>query len=95
VTRYLDGATEGISAKGLGRLALQLDIPIGKPDAFKMTGEYQLVDNEIAPDADAPPFSSLNGQIQFTESSIAVRNLTARLLEGLRPFRSRRAPTGP
>ena len=82
VTRYLDGATEGISAKGLGRLALQLDIPIGKPDAFKMTGEYQLVDNEIAPDADAPPFSSLNGQIQFTESSIAVRNLTARLLGG-------------
>ena len=82
VTRYLDGATEGMSAKGAGRLALQLDIPIAKPDAFKVNGEYQLVDNEIAPDVDAPPFTGVNGQIQFSESSIAVRSLTARLLGG-------------
>jgi uncharacterized protein (TIGR02099 family) len=82
VTRYLDGATEGMSAKGLGRLALQVDIPIAKPETFKVNGEYQLVENEIAPDADAPPFTGVNGQIQFTESSIAVRSLTARLLGG-------------
>ena len=82
VTRYLDGATEGMSAKGLGRLSLQLDLPIAKPDAVKLTGEYRLVDNQLAADADAPPFTSVNGQIQFTESSIAVRSLTARLLGG-------------
>ncbi|HUL91794.1 MAG TPA: YhdP family protein [Burkholderiales bacterium] len=82
VTRFLDGATEGMSAKGLGRLALQLDIPVGKPEAFKLTGEYQLVDNQINIDADAPPFSNVNGQIQFTESGISVRSLTAQLLGG-------------
>jgi uncharacterized protein (TIGR02099 family) len=82
VTRYLDGATEGMSAKGVGRLALQLQVPIAKPEAFKVTGDYQFVDNEIAADADAPPFTSVNGQIQFTETSIAVRSLTARLLGG-------------
>jgi uncharacterized protein (TIGR02099 family) len=82
VTKYLDGATEGMIAKGPGRLALQLDVPIGKPEAFKLTGEYQLVDNQVSADVDAPPFSNVNGQIQFTESSIAVRSLTARLLGG-------------
>ena len=82
VTRYLDGATEGMFAKGAGRLAIQLDIPIGKPEAFKVSGDYQLADNELATDADAPPFTGVNGEIQFTESTIAVRSLTARLLGG-------------
>jgi uncharacterized protein (TIGR02099 family) len=82
VTKFLDGATEGMSAKGLGRLALQLDVPIGNPEAFKLTGEYQLVDNQISVDSDAPPFTNVNGQIRFTESGIAVRSLTAQLLGG-------------
>jgi uncharacterized protein (TIGR02099 family) len=82
VSRYLDGATDGVLAKGTGRLALELDIPIAKADAFKLSGEYQMVENEIAADADAAPFTGVNGQIQFTESSIAVRSLTARLLGG-------------
>jgi len=82
VAKFLDGATEGMAAKGLGRLQLQLDVPIGNPEAFKLVGDYQLVDNEIAVDTDAPPFTKVNGQIQFTESGIAVRSLTAHLLGG-------------
>jgi len=82
VTRFLDGMTEGMEARGLGRLALQLDMPISKPEAFKLSGDYQLVDNEIKTDSDAPPFSHVNGQIQFTESGVAVRNLTSQLLGG-------------
>jgi uncharacterized protein (TIGR02099 family) len=82
VTRYLDGATEGMTAKGLGRLQLQLDVPIGKPDAFKLSGDYQLVENEITVAFDAPPFTGVGGQIQFTESGIAVRSLAAKILGG-------------
>ena len=82
VTRHLDGMTEGMQAKGVGRLALQLDIPIGKPDAFKLSGDYQVIDNEIRPDSDAPPFSHVNGQLQFTETGVTVRNLTSQLLGG-------------
>ncbi len=82
VTKFVDGATEGMSAKGLGRLALQLDIPIGNPEAFKLAGEYQLVDNEIKPDPDAPPLSNVNGRVEFNESSVTVRTLTAKLLGG-------------
>ncbi|HZT61594.1 MAG TPA: YhdP family protein, partial [Burkholderiales bacterium] len=82
VSKALDGATEGFGAKGVGRLALQLDIPISKPEAFKLTGDYQLVDNEITADADAPPLTSVNGQIAFTESSVTVRNLNSQILGG-------------
>ena len=82
VTRFLDGSTEGMTAKGLGRLSLQLDVPIGKPDAFKLSGDYQLVENEITAGPDAPPLSGVNGQIQFTESGVDVRSLTAKILGG-------------
>lgn len=82
VTRFLDGLTEGMQAKGMGRLALQVDIPIGQPEAFRLAGDYQLVDNEIRADPDAPPFSHVNGQLQFTESGVTVRNLTSQLLGG-------------
>src|SRR5882672_1662465 len=57
VTKALDGVTEGMSAAGTGRLSLRLDIPIRNPETFKLAGEYQLVDNEVKPDPDLPPFS--------------------------------------
>jgi len=82
VTKALDGMTESMSAAGTGRLALQLDIPIGNPETFKLAGEYQLVDNEIRTDSDAPPFSNLNGRLEFTESGITARTLGAKFLGG-------------
>src|SRR2546430_14297891 len=77
VTKALDGMTESMSAAGAGRLTLQLDIPIRNPEAFKLVGEYQLVDNEIKKDSDAPPFSNLNGRLEFTQSGITARPLSA------------------
>ncbi len=82
VTKALDGMTESMSAVGTGRLALQLDIPIRNPETFKLAGEYQLLDNEIRTDSDAPPFSHLNGRLEFTESGITARMLSARFLGG-------------
>ncbi|HLQ03053.1 MAG TPA: YhdP family protein [Burkholderiales bacterium] len=81
VTRALDGITESIRATGAGRLALQLDIPISNPAGFKVAGSYQIVDNEIRADSDAP-FSHVNGQIEFTESGVTARTLTAQFLGG-------------
>jgi len=82
VTKALDGMTESMSAAGTGRLALQLDIPIRNPETFKLAGEYQLIDNEIKTDSDAPPFSHLNGRLEFTESGISARTLSAKFLGG-------------
>ncbi len=82
VTKALDGMTESMSAVGAGRLALQLDIPIRNPETFKLAGEYQLIDNEIRTDSDAPPFSHLDGRLEFTESGITARTLSAKFLGG-------------
>ncbi len=82
VTKALDGMTESMIAAGAGRLALRLDIPIRNPETFKLAGEFQLIDNEIRTDSDAPPFSHLNGRLEFTESGISARALGARFLGG-------------
>src|SRR3989475_7061309 len=82
VTKALDGMTESMSAAGAGRLALGLDIPIRNPETFKLAGEFQLIDNEIRTDSDAPPFSHLHGRLEFTESGITARALSARFLGG-------------
>jgi len=82
VTKALDGMTESMIAAGVGRLALRLDIPIRNPETFKLAGEFQLIDNEVRTDSDAPPFSHLNGRLEFTESGITARALSARFLGG-------------
>jgi len=82
VTEALDGVTESMSAAGAGRLALQLDLPIRNPETFKVAGDYQFVDNEIRTDSDAPPFSRVNGRLEFTESGIIARTLNAQFLGG-------------
>ena len=82
VTRTLDGVTESMRATGAGRLALQLDIPLGNPQGFKLEGDYQVVGNEIRLDPDAPPFSQVIGRFEFTQSGISARTLTAQFLGG-------------
>jgi uncharacterized protein (TIGR02099 family) len=82
VTKALDGVTDGMRATGKGRLALRLDIPIRDPEAFKLAGDYQLVDNEIRVDPDLPPFSHANGRFEFTESAVTARALSGQFLGG-------------
>jgi len=82
VTKALDGVTDGMRAAGKGRLALQLDIPIRDPETFKLAGEYLLIDNEVKPDPDFPPFSHVNGRFEFTESAVTARALSGQFLGG-------------
>ncbi len=82
VTQALDRVTEGMRATGTGRLALQLDIPTRNPERFKVSGGFEFVNNELRVDSDAPPFSQLNGRIEFTESAISARAVTLQFLGG-------------
>ena len=82
VTGYLDGFTEGIQASGAGRLALQFDLPIRRASQVKVSGEYQFAGNQLRLDAETPPFSQVNGQIEFTGSGLTARALSAQFLGG-------------
>lgn len=82
VTRYLHGATESVQATGAGRLALQMDLPLRRPDEVKVTGGYRFLGNELRLDADTPPFSQVNGDVEFTRSGVTARALTCQFLGG-------------
>ncbi|MBI4290349.1 MAG: TIGR02099 family protein [Betaproteobacteria bacterium] len=82
VSQSLDGFTEGMSASGSGRLQLKLSLPLRRLDEAKVAGNYQLLGNQLAVDADIPPFSQVNGRIDFTDTGISARDVTAQFLGG-------------
>jgi uncharacterized protein (TIGR02099 family) len=82
VTGFLDGFTDGMRSTGAGRLALQLEIPIRHLDQVKVAGDYQFTDNHVQLNADAPPFSRVNGRLEFSETGIIAPSITAQFLGG-------------
>ncbi len=82
VIDMIDRFTEGIQARGSGRLALQLEIPLRARDKSKVTGAYQFVDNHIVADAALPPLEHVNGRLDFTESSVRVSSATGVFMGG-------------
>ena len=82
VTGFLDGFTDGMRSTGAGRLALQLEIPIRHLDQVKVAGDYQFTDNQIQLYADAPPFSRVNGRLEFSKTGITAPSITAQFLGG-------------
>lgn len=82
VTRFLDGFTAGVRASGSGRLQLKLDIPIRRLDQVRVAGAYQFNNDQIRLDAELPPFSQVNGRLEFTEGGVTARSINAQFLGG-------------
>ncbi|WP_177198059.1 YhdP family protein [Nitrosomonas communis] len=68
---------------GNGKLHLELAMPInlsgdeGKP--MELKGRYQFINNEINLGYDLPALSKINGVLTFTQSTLAIKNVTAQL----------------
>ena len=82
VTRYLDDFTRGMSASGNARLQLKLAVPLRKPAETRVSGSVLLAGNQVTIDADVPPFSQVNGRMEFTESGMSARTLSSQFLGG-------------
>jgi uncharacterized protein (TIGR02099 family) len=80
--RYLDGATDGMKAAGLGSLRLSADIPLAGAKAPTVSGVYRFIDNDIDIGAGVPTLYKTNGELAFADSSIRVKNATALILGG-------------
>jgi len=81
VREYIGGFTDDATARGNGKLSLQLDIPLSdKP--IKVKGNYHFVDNEIFLDEAIPLARKVNGDLGFTESSLFSQGITAQALGG-------------
>ncbi|MBI5889863.1 MAG: TIGR02099 family protein [Nitrosomonadales bacterium] len=82
VNGYLDGFTEGIKARGDGRLNLQLDIPLDGDEPVKMRGDYRFVNNDVDLGESVPLLRQVNGVLMFTESSVNAGDINAQILGG-------------
>lgn len=82
VNGYLDGFTEGVGARGNGKLNLQLDIPLDGDDPVRVRGDYRFFDNEIDFGNGVPLLRKTNGVLLFTESTVHAGDITAQILGG-------------
>ncbi|MGA0031719.1 MAG: YhdP family protein [Burkholderiales bacterium] len=82
VHTMIDDFTEGMSARGRGRLALKLTLPLRTMGNSKVSGAYQFIDNQLEPAVGMPPLEQVNGRLEFTEAAVRVPNATAVFLGG-------------
>ncbi|MDH4284358.1 MAG: DUF3971 domain-containing protein, partial [Gallionellaceae bacterium] len=82
VRGYIDGFTDDMTARGSGKLGLQLDIPLQGSKPAKVSGQYRFSNNEITIGESMPVLRQVNGDLLFTESSMETRNATAQILGG-------------
>jgi len=79
VSENIDRFTEGMRATGSGTLALKLTIPLRKVSNTLTEGEYHFVRNELTLDPDLPPLTEASGRLQFTGSSVSMKDASAQL----------------
>jgi uncharacterized protein (TIGR02099 family) len=79
---YDNEFVENIDITGNGKLLLRLDIPLHRPEAAKISGNYQITENHIDADANMPNLEDINGTLTFSGAAITIENMTARLLGG-------------
>ncbi|MDD5179769.1 MAG: YhdP family protein [Gallionellaceae bacterium] len=82
VRGYIDGFTDDMTARGNGKLNLQVNIPLLGSRHVTVSGNYHFYDNEVHLGEGVPVLYKTNGDLLFTESSMRTRNAGAQILGG-------------
>jgi uncharacterized protein (TIGR02099 family) len=82
LSRRTQGFTEGLSARGNGRLRLKLDLPLAELDQSKVQGAFDFSGNDIVLHPQIPPLEQAAGKLGFTESAFSVHDVSGRLVGG-------------
>ena len=80
--RMFDGYTDTIRATGTGRLNLGLSLPLDEVEKIRVSGQYQITNNDVKIDADLPLLAKTSGVVAFTESGVSLRNVRGDALGG-------------
>jgi len=94
VKGYIDGVASDMRATGNGRLALKIDLPVRKPEAVKLSGNYQFQGNQFTFDPELPPVTQMNGRLDFTEAGVTLRGVSGQFLGGPVLFNAQTRPDG-
>jgi uncharacterized protein (TIGR02099 family) len=88
-TRFLDGSPLGetlgrfyeeINIAGDGRLKLDLDIPLSRPESAKVQGQFDLARASVRIDPMLPPVTDVSGRINFSERQAGSSELSGLFL---------------
>lgn len=82
VRGYIDGFTDGVSAKGNGQLDLTARIPLSGDKPVKVSGTVKVQDNDIDLGKDVPLLRKTRGTLSFTESGMHANGVSAEILGG-------------
>ncbi len=82
VNALTDRVLEGWTATGNGRLTLSFDMPIDQVEQTRLNGAYQILGNGIVPGLAEIALTQVNGRVEFSESSVNARGITANWLGG-------------
>ncbi|MDH5219811.1 MAG: YhdP family protein [Betaproteobacteria bacterium] len=80
--RKLGGLADGLSAAGEGELRLKLALPLAQLEKSEVEGEFSFLGNTLRLGAQLPPIERASGTLAFTESSVQLRNASARFVGG-------------
>lgn len=81
VLQLTDGLTNNMRTSGTGTLNLELKIPLENVDATAIKGAYQ-INNASMSSPSIPDITRINGQLEFTESGMNAKNITANVYDG-------------
>ena len=76
VAELTQGFTDDLKTSGMGNLNLSLKIPLNDIERAEYKGAY-LITNGTMESEDVPALSHINGLLEFTESSMAAKNIKA------------------
>jgi uncharacterized protein (TIGR02099 family) len=82
LSRRTHGFTDGLSARGDGRLRLKLDLPLAELNQSKVQGAFEFSGNDIVLHPQIPPLERAAGRLGFTESAFSVHDVKGRLVGG-------------
>jgi uncharacterized protein (TIGR02099 family) len=82
VSKWIGNFTDDASASGNGKLALKIEMALGKPDAMpKVAGDYQFAANQLQ-FSGVPALAAVTGRVAFTERELDGRDLALETLGG-------------
>lgn len=81
VRAMIGGAAQGRTARGDGKLALDLVVPLNHSRDSTVSGSYRFIDNRIQSDDEVPTLSNVNGVLEFSETGARVRGATASIAD--------------
>ncbi len=75
VAEMIGHVTDGVDGTGGAHFTTKLELPLGKPDVSRISGELTLADTQFRL-AGMPTLTKVNGKLAFTEKDVRARDVT-------------------